>query len=141
MPPIHLSPAPEGGAVTIQSTGMGGPSAAIVVEELIDLGARVLIRTGTCGALDGGLELGELVTAGEVISPRGARRAPGRGAGGGGAARRPRGLPAARHRRARRRRQATAPPGRARGEREAARRGRAAGLEREPLKGSDPLSG
>ena len=64
----YTGTAPDGGAVTIQSTGMGGPSAAIVVEELIDLGARVLIRTGTCGALDGGLELGELVTAGEIIA-------------------------------------------------------------------------
>src|SRR2546429_8460776 len=36
--------APDGGLVTVQSTGMGGPSAAIVVAELIDLGARVFLR-------------------------------------------------------------------------------------------------
>jgi uridine phosphorylase len=64
-----------GRPVTIQATGMGGPSAAIVVEELVDLGARVLIRTGTCGALDGARELGDLVTAAEVLPADGASRA------------------------------------------------------------------
>ena len=75
----YTGTAPDGGAVTIQSTGMGGPSAAIVVEELIDLGARVLIRTGTCGALRDGYELGELVTAGQVLAGDGAGRALGAG--------------------------------------------------------------
>ena len=70
---------PAGVAVTIQSTGMGGPSAAIVVEELVDLGARLLIRTGTCGALAEGLELGELVAVAEVIAADGASRALGAG--------------------------------------------------------------
>ena len=43
---------------------MGGPSAAIVIEELIGLGARVLVRIGTCGAFDAGASSsGELVTA------------------------------------------------------------------------------
>jgi len=75
----YTGTAPDGGAVTIQSTGMGGPSAAIVVEELIDLGARVLIRTGTCGALREGCELGELVTAGQVLAADGAGRTLGSG--------------------------------------------------------------
>ena len=61
--------------MTIQSTGMGGPSAAIVVEELIDLGARMLIRTGTCGALDAGLELGDLITVAAALAEDGASRA------------------------------------------------------------------
>ena len=47
----YTGTAPDGEPLTIQSTGMGGPSAAIVVEELIDLGARTLVRIGTCGAL------------------------------------------------------------------------------------------
>ena len=54
---------------------MGGPSAAIVIEELIDLGARTLVRIGTCGALVEGLELGELVSAREVIAADGASSA------------------------------------------------------------------
>jgi uridine phosphorylase len=61
----------DGEPLTIQATGMGGPSAAIVVEELIDLGARTLLRIGTCGALREGFELGELVTAATVIGADG----------------------------------------------------------------------
>src|SRR3954467_11561509 len=55
--------APDGERVTIQSTGMGGPSAAIVVEELIDHGARTLVRIGTCGALVPELKPGRLTPA------------------------------------------------------------------------------
>ena len=71
----YTGTAADGAALTVQSTGMGGPSAAIVVEELIDLGARRLIRIGTCGALDGGLALGELVVAREVLAADGTSRA------------------------------------------------------------------
>jgi DeoD family purine-nucleoside phosphorylase len=59
--------ASDGEPLTIQSTGMGGPSAAIVVEELIALGARRLVRIGTCGALDPGLSLGDLLAAESVL--------------------------------------------------------------------------
>jgi uridine phosphorylase len=51
---------------------MGGPSAAIVVEELIALGARRLVRIGTCGALVDGLELGALVAPESVLPADGA---------------------------------------------------------------------
>jgi uridine phosphorylase len=57
----------DGELLSVQSTGMGGPSAAIVAEELIALGARRLVRIGTCGALGDGLALGDLVTASRVI--------------------------------------------------------------------------
>ena len=67
--------AADGQPLSVQSTGMGGPSAAIVIEELIDLGARVLVRIGTCGALVGGFDLGELVSAREVIPADGASAA------------------------------------------------------------------
>lgn len=59
--------AADGEPLTIQATGMGGPSAAIVAEELIALGARRLVRIGTCGALAGGLALGDLVAAESVL--------------------------------------------------------------------------
>ncbi len=65
----------DGHPLSIQSTGMGGPSAAIVIEELIDLGARVLVRIGTCGALVRGFRLGELVSPGAVIPADGASAA------------------------------------------------------------------
>src|SRR5947209_16954535 len=48
--------------MTIQATGMGGPSAAIVVSELVELGAVRLVRVGTCGSLVQSLRLGSLVT-------------------------------------------------------------------------------
>jgi DeoD family purine-nucleoside phosphorylase len=71
--------ASDGAPLTIQSTGMGGPSAAIVISELIDLGARRLIRVGTCGALDPELGLGELLIAEAALSTDGASRALGAG--------------------------------------------------------------
>ena len=67
--------AADGAQLTIQATGMGGPSAAIVLTELIDLGARRAIRVGTCGALDPQLALGDVVVAREAISADGASRA------------------------------------------------------------------
>jgi len=57
----------DGAPLSVQSTGMGGPSAAIVIEELIGLGARTLIRIGTCGAVVPGIGLGELVAAEAVL--------------------------------------------------------------------------
>jgi purine-nucleoside phosphorylase len=69
----------DGEPLSIQSTGMGGPSAAIVLHELIALGARRAIRVGTCGALDGGLALGDLVVAHEALAADGTSRALGAG--------------------------------------------------------------
>jgi DeoD family purine-nucleoside phosphorylase len=67
--------AADGAALTIQSTGMGGPSAAIVSWELADLGARRLLRVGTCGALDETLALADLVVAAGLVASDGASRA------------------------------------------------------------------
>ena len=61
--------------LTIQSTGMGGPSAAIVITELALLGARRMIRVGTAGALDPTLELGTLFLAREAIAADGTSQA------------------------------------------------------------------
>jgi uridine phosphorylase len=71
--------APDGEPLTIQSTGMGGPSAAIVLSELIALGARRAIRVGTCGALAPTLALGDLVIARAAICADGTSRALGAG--------------------------------------------------------------
>jgi DeoD family purine-nucleoside phosphorylase len=65
----------DGQALSVQSTGMGGPSAAIVVTELIDLGARRLLRVGTCGALSAELALGDLVIAADALAADGTSRA------------------------------------------------------------------
>lgn len=53
----------KGEPVSIQTTGMGCPSAAIVTEELVQLGARNLLRIGTCGGYHREMELGDLVIA------------------------------------------------------------------------------
>jgi DeoD family purine-nucleoside phosphorylase len=53
----------EGRPVSVQATGMGCPTAAIVVEELIQLGVKRLLRVGTCGGLQPDLKLGDLIVA------------------------------------------------------------------------------
>ena len=67
--------AADGAPMTIQSTGLGGPSCAIVVEELIALGARRFVRVGTCTAPEGGPALGELVIADAALPADGTSRA------------------------------------------------------------------
>jgi DeoD family purine-nucleoside phosphorylase len=59
----------KGKPVSVQTTGMGCPSAAIVAEELIQLGARNLLRVGTCGGYHPEMELGDLVIA-TVATPQ-----------------------------------------------------------------------
>ena len=71
----YTGTAADGELLTVQATGMGGPSAAIVCEELIALGAKRLVRIGTCGALDSSLELGTLIAAERVIPDDGASAA------------------------------------------------------------------
>jgi DeoD family purine-nucleoside phosphorylase len=75
----YTGAAPDGEPLTIQSTGMGGPSTAIVVEELIRLGARRFVRVGTCGAIAGGLALGEVLVADGVLAEDGTSRSLGAG--------------------------------------------------------------
>lgn len=71
----YTGKAADGEPLTIQSTGMGGPSAAIVLQELVALGTRRAIRVGTCGALDGGLELGDVLVARAALAADGTSRA------------------------------------------------------------------
>jgi DeoD family purine-nucleoside phosphorylase len=61
----------DGELLTIQSTGMGGPSAAIVIWELHQLGAQRMLRVGTCGGLDSSLKLGELLIVTETLAQDG----------------------------------------------------------------------
>jgi purine-nucleoside phosphorylase len=53
----------EGKPVSVQATGMGCPSAAIVIEELVQLGVKRILRIGTCGGLQPDLGLGDLIVA------------------------------------------------------------------------------
>jgi uridine phosphorylase len=69
----------DGAPLTVQSTGIGGPSAAIVVADLHHLGLRRAVRIGRAWAVDGALRAGELVAATAVIAFDGASRALGGG--------------------------------------------------------------
>jgi 5'-methylthioadenosine phosphorylase/purine-nucleoside phosphorylase len=53
----------NGRPVSVQATGMGCPSAAIVMEELIRLGVKRFLRVGTCGGLQPDLALGDMIVA------------------------------------------------------------------------------
>jgi DeoD family purine-nucleoside phosphorylase len=53
----------RGNRVSVQASGMGCPSAAITVEELVQLGVRRIVRVGTCGGLQPDLSLGDLIIA------------------------------------------------------------------------------
>ncbi len=70
--------AADGEPLTIQATGIGGPSAAAVLGELVDLGLQVAVRAGTCRSLTG-LPLGTLLTVKAAIASDGASRAHGAG--------------------------------------------------------------
>src|SRR4029434_960465 len=48
----------EGRPVAVQATGMGCPSAAIVMEELVQLGVKRFLRVGTCGGVQRDLDSG-----------------------------------------------------------------------------------
>ena len=52
-----------GEKVTACSTGIGGPSASIAMEELHKCGADTFIRTGTCGGIDLNVQSGDIVVA------------------------------------------------------------------------------
>jgi len=64
----------EGEVVSIVSTGIGGPSTAIAVEELKKLGAEVLIRVGTCGGIDPENVPGTLIISTGAIRKEGTTR-------------------------------------------------------------------
>ena len=53
----------HGVPVSVQTSGIGTPSLSIVLEELLRLGARRLVRIGTCGGIGRGLRTGDLVVA------------------------------------------------------------------------------
>jgi uridine phosphorylase len=60
-----------GRRLTVQSTGIGGPSAAAVLAELADEGVRRAIRIGTCVALDPELEPGAVIVVAESVASDG----------------------------------------------------------------------
>ena len=57
--------------VSVTSTGIGGPSAAIALEELVKVGAKTFIRVGTCGGMDTDVKGGDIVVATGAIRAEG----------------------------------------------------------------------
>ncbi len=64
----------HGVEILVMSTGMGGPSAAIAVEELAKTGVKAMVRIGSCGALSPRLSLGDLVFVSGAVRDDGASR-------------------------------------------------------------------
>lgn len=58
----------SGGELTIQATGMGGPSAALVLADLAKLGVRRAVRVGTCTGFGATARLGELLLATAAVA-------------------------------------------------------------------------
>lgn len=71
---------PAGDPLTIQATGIGGPSAALVLGDLAELGVRRAIRVGSCAGAPG-TRLGELLVASEALAEGGSAAAHGLGRG------------------------------------------------------------
>lgn len=65
----------KGVPVLAVSTGIGGPSTGIVVEELSKIGVKRMIRIGSCGALQKGMYVGDLVLSQAVVRDDGTSRA------------------------------------------------------------------
>lgn len=61
----------DGVKVSVTSTGIGGPSAAIALEELVKVGAKTFIRVGTCGGMDINVKGGDVVVATGAIRAEG----------------------------------------------------------------------
>ncbi len=61
----------DGEKVSVTSTGIGGPSAAIAMEELVKVGATHFIRVGTCGGIDINVKGGDVVVATAAIRMEG----------------------------------------------------------------------
>lgn len=61
----------EGEKVSVTSTGIGGPSASIAMEELVKAGADTFIRVGTCGGMDLDVQSGDVVIATGAIRMEG----------------------------------------------------------------------
>ncbi len=64
----------EGAEVSVQTTGMGCPSLAIVTEELIRLGAKTLVRVGTAGIVAEAVSPGDLIVAHAAVPRDGTTR-------------------------------------------------------------------
>ena len=61
----------DGEKVSVTSTGIGGPSASIALEELVKCGAETFVRVGTCGGMDLDVKGGDIIVATGAIRMEG----------------------------------------------------------------------
>ena len=64
----------DGEKVSVTSTGIGGPSASIAMEELVQCGADTFVRVGTCGGIDLDVKGGDIVIATGAVRMEGTSR-------------------------------------------------------------------
>lgn len=64
----------EGEKVSVTSTGIGGPSASIAMEELVQCGADTFVRVGTCGGINLDVKGGDIVIATGAVRMEGTSR-------------------------------------------------------------------
>ncbi len=64
----------NGVKVSVTSTGIGGPSASIAMEELVRCGAKTFLRVGTCGGMDLSVQGGDIVVATGAVRMEGTTR-------------------------------------------------------------------
>ena len=64
----------NGEKVSVTSTGIGGPSASIAMQELVNVGADTFIRVGTCGGMDINVKGGDVVIATGAVRMEGTSR-------------------------------------------------------------------
>jgi uridine phosphorylase len=69
----------SGAELTVQATGTGGPSAALVLADLAELGLERAVRVGTCTAADPELGLGRLIVVASALAADGVSRSLGNG--------------------------------------------------------------
>lgn len=65
----------KGVSILAISTGIGGCSAGIAAEELHNIGVKAMIRTGSCGALQKGIGMGDLILVSGAVRDDGASKA------------------------------------------------------------------
>ncbi len=64
----------DGEKVSVTSTGIGGPSASIAMEELVQAGADTFVRVGTCGGMEINVKGGDIIVATGAIRNEGTSR-------------------------------------------------------------------
>jgi len=68
----YLGNLPNGMPILVATSGMGGPSMSIVVNELVQVGIKQFIRIGTCGSIQPTVTVGSLVVSQAALCRQGA---------------------------------------------------------------------